>query len=330
MTIPSAIWLAGGHFVPFRAPHALSGPTMGTVYHITIHGNLSQGVEKIQTAVDKRLGEIERSMSAWIPDSEISTINKMPENGWIPLSGEFDKVLGAALALSRKTDGAFDVTVGPLVNLWGFGPDENEKIPSPDQVRDVLKRIGYRNLENNGQRLKKNFPGMYLDFSAVMQGYGVDQIAALLEKNGIDDYSIEIGGEIRVKGKNPKGNPWVVGIETPAENAPQGADFISAVHLTSGALSTSGSYRIFREDPSGRRSHIIDPRTGEALHSDLVSVTVYAPTCMEADGAATALMVMGVTDGLKWVEDQKGMEALFVVRKSFAEFEQIMSSGFER
>lgn len=306
----------------------LSGPTMGTEYHVTIHGNLPQDLTKLKAAIDACLQAISQSMSPWIDNSEISKVNKMPSHQWIPLSEEFHKVLQASLTLSKKTKGAFDVTVGPLVRLWGFGPGEGSEAPSDEQIQEARDRMGYQHLEISGRQLKKGRSNMDLDFSAIAKGFGVDEVADLFKEFGILNYSVEIGGDVAVNGVSPKGFPWVVGIEKPMENAGRGENFVTTVQLTHGALATSGSYRLFRQDGSVKRSHIIDPRSGRATYSKLVSVTVLAPTCMEADGVATALMVMGVEEGIRWVEEREGIEALFLVESVPEKFEVMMSSGF--
>ncbi|OGQ26107.1 MAG: hypothetical protein A3I75_07315 [Deltaproteobacteria bacterium RIFCSPLOWO2_02_FULL_50_16] len=306
----------------------LQGWTMGTEYHIVLPDPGAQDLEGLKDAITARLEEINQIFSTWREDSEVSKINQGPYGKWIPISEELDVVLRHSLQLSKKTGGAFDVTIGPLVNLWGFGPYEEFLPPSPEEIQEARRSVGYEHLTLGKRRLQKTLPHMYLDFSAVAKGYGVDAIARLIEGHGLSHYSVEIGGEVVVKGLNPRRRPWTIGIETPTEGAPYGADFISALSLGHGAIATSGSYRIYREEDPQKGSHIIDPDTGEALQTDLVSVTVQAPTCLEADALATALMVMGAEKGLAWVEKQPGIEALFLVKKGPSRFDQVLSKGF--
>lgn len=309
--------------------YSLQGETMGTTYHITLPGRLPAKLDRIEQEIDQRLQEIDQTFSTWIPDSELSRINRAPAEAPIPISAEFHRLLLAATDLSRRTGGAFDVTVGAIVNLWGFGPTESAERPTEEEIREALSRIGYHNLEIGPLSLKKRAPNIYLDFSAIAKGFGVDEVAHLLERYGVANYSIEIGGEVRVQGVNAKGLPWVIGIEKPEEGLTRGAALIGAIDLTEGAVATSGSYRIFKQYRGETFPHIIDPRTGRPVQSNLVSVTVLAPTCTEADGIATALMVMGIEEGLPWAEAEADVEALFLVQdRATQELQQYTTRGF--
>jgi thiamine biosynthesis lipoprotein len=233
-----------------------------------------------------------------------------------------------ALQLSEETGGAFDMTLGPLVNLWGYGPESGDSFPTRAEIESAMSRCGREKLSLGGTTLVKQMAGVELDLSGIAKGYGVDEVARILRENGITRYLVEIGGEVAALGRNPQGEPWSVGIERPDEAAPQGASFIARVNLTEGALATSGSYRRFSRKDGRRSHHILDPRTGEPTRSSLVSVTVYAPDCMNADGIATALMVMGVEEGLRWVESREGVEALFLESREEGGYAQSLSSGF--
>lgn len=301
---------------------------MGTTYTITVHGAPADELVGLPAEIEARLGAINKSMSTWDPASEISRVNEMPAGQWMTVSEDFDRVLNAALALSEATQGAFDVTVGPLVNLWGFGPMAHDEPPDAAAIAAAQRRVGYGKLVVNGRRLSKREQGMYLDFSAIAKGYGVDAIAEILRRRGVGNYLVEIGGEVTVAGQAPGGEPWAIGIERPEENEPRGAALHGVVHLTHGALATSGSYRRFRRRQAEKSHHIIDPRTGFSTHSSLVSVTVLAPDCMTADGIATALMVMGTKAGLRWVETRPGVEALFLEATPEGGFAQRLSPGF--
>jgi thiamine biosynthesis lipoprotein len=308
----------------------LTGETMGTTYTVTAHGTPANELAGLPAEIEARLRAINKSMSTWDPASEISRINKMPAGQRVTVSEDFDRVLSAALSLSEATGGAFDVTVGPLVNLWGFGPTPRDQPPSAAALAAARRRVGYGNLAVNGRSLTKRIEGMYLDFSGIAKGYGVDAVAEILRRRGIGNYLVEIGGEVVVSGQAPGGKSWTIGIERPEENAPRGAELYAVVHLTRGALATSGSYRRFKSRRTQKRHHIIHPRTGMSTNPALVSVTVFAADCMTADGIATALMVMGVDAGLRWVESRPGVEALFLVATPKGGFAQWLSPGFGR
>ncbi len=303
---------------------------MGTTYTITVHGAPADALAALPAEIEARLRAINKSMSTWDTASEISRINEMPPGQWVTVSEDFDRVLKAALSLSEATEGVFDVTVGPLVNLWGFGPMARDKPPDAAAIADAQRRVGYRNLVVNGRRLSKRVKDMYLDFSAIAKGYGVDALAEILRRRGVGNYLVEIGGEVTVAGRAPGGEPWAIGIERPEENVLRGAALHGVVQLTQGALATSGSYRRFKRRQAEKSHHIIDPRTGFSTNSSLVSVTVFAPDCMTADGIATALMVMGTKAGLRWVETRPGVEALFLEATPQGGFAQQLSPGFRK
>jgi thiamine biosynthesis lipoprotein len=308
----------------------LLGETMGTTYTVSAHGAPSDVLAGLPAEIEARLRAINKSMSTWDPASEISRINEMPAGQRVTVSEDFDRVLSTALSLSEATDGAFDVTVGPLVNLWGFGPTAHDQPPSAAALAAARRRTGYGNLIVNGRSLTKRVAGMYLDFSGIAKGYGVDAVAEILHRRGIGNYMVEIGGEVAVAGREPGGEPWAIGIESPEENAARGAALYAVVHLTQGALATSGSYRRFKRRRAQKSHHIIDPRTGMSTNSGLVSVTVFAADSMTADGIATALMVMGAEAGLQWVEARPGVEALFLEATPDGGFAQRLSPGFGR
>ncbi len=311
--------------------HTLLGETMGTTYQVLFRGELPNGIEEVQKRIDSKLQEINDAMSTWKEDSEISKINRAPAGEWIPISKQLYPVLKTSLDLSRKTGGAFDITVGPIANLLGFGPTKPATLPTPHELEEASHRVGYLNLEIESQRIEKKIPDMYLDVSGIAPGYGVDALATVLREYGITHYSVEIGGEVAVQGTRGKKAPWVVGIEKPLKESSPYSELIHSVSMTHGALATSGTYRTFKKYQGGEISHIIDPRSGKPTQTDLVSVTVYAPTCMEADGIATALMVLGVEEGMLWVEKQEGIEALFIRAKVGSNrLEQVMSSGFKK
>lgn len=308
----------------------LRGETMGTIYTVTANGARAEALAGLSAEIEARLRAINRSMSTWDPDSEISRINRAPAGQRVTVSEDFGRVLEAALSLSAATDGAFDVTVGPLVNLWGFGPPALDRPPGAAALAAARRRVGYGKLLVEGRSLTKRVEGMYLDFSGIAKGYGVDAVAEILRRRGVANYLVEIGGEVAVSGRAPGGDPWAIGIERPEENAARGAALSAVARLTGGALATSGSYRRFKLRGARKSHHLIDPRTGMPADSALVSVTAFAPDCMTADGIATALMVMGTEAGLRWVEARPGVEALFLEATPDGGFVERLSSGFGR
>lgn len=300
----------------------LDGETMGTVWHVTLaepKGEISQA--EVQKKIEESLREIDTRMSTWKEYSELSRINAEEEiDGEISLSPVLTKVLQTALDVAEKSGGAYDITVGPLVNLWRFGPDSEktaeERLPTDTEIQAAQEKMGYAALkltvETDGTgKLRRQKPGLYIDLSSIAKGYGVDRAAEALERLGITSYMVEVGGEVRAAGKNPQNQPWRIGIETPV---PGISALYGVVELENAALATSGDYRNFRQEGEKRLSHIIHPRTGRPVEHSLVSVSVLAENCMLADAWATALMVLGAEEGRK-VAEKENISALFLLQK---------------
>jgi thiamine biosynthesis lipoprotein len=270
----------------------LAGATMGTRYHITwLEAPGQPTAEEVHLGVEALLEAVNASMSTYREDSEISRFNRADPDAWFPVSADFAAVFAMARAVSQASGGAYDVTVAPLVDLWGFGPDMGSEIPPPDTVAAAMAMVGESRLEFDGQRRALRKPAnMGLDFSSIAKGYCVDKLADWLQAQGMRDYLVEIGGEIRVAGLNPHGRQWRVAVEKPE---PMQREVMSAVTLTDAAIATSGDYRNFFEVEGVRYSHTIDPRTGAPVQHELVSVTVVHPSAALADAWATALTVLG-------------------------------------
>lgn len=271
----------------------LSGKTMGTSYNITLaNPDKTLDLTHLQDVINQELLKINQLMSTYIPDSELSRFNHQVKVGeWYPLSAETYAVLDYSLQLSEQTKGAFDVTVAPLINLWGFGYQKKTTFPSDEEILDALTSIGYQYIElDQATRSVKKLRPVTVDLSAVAKGYGVDHIAQVLDSKNVQHYLVEIGGEIRVKGQNKEGNAWRIGIETPALHQ-SGAQKIIA--LNNLAVATSGDYRNFFEKDGVRYSHTIDPLTGKPVIHNIASLTVLHEQTMEADALATAFMAMG-------------------------------------
>ncbi|GGC02888.1 thiamin biosynthesis lipoprotein ApbE [Marinobacterium zhoushanense] len=301
------------------------GLTMGTSFSIRWVDTEPGRVETLRPKVGELLKAVNQHMSTYIPDSELSLFNKAPAGSRVALSEGLAHVVRAALKLSGQTDGAYDVTVGPLVNLWGFGPDGRVvNAPTPEQLETMRSRVGYQSLTLSADGHLTKVGDQYVDLSSIAKGYGVDLIAQLLEQQGIGSYLVEIGGELRAKGLKPDGSDWRVAIESPVEGVREIERVISVKDI---GIATSGDYRNYFEQDGVRFSHTIDPRTGYPIRHRLASVTVLRPTCMEADALATALMVLGEEEGLRFAQE-RNIAAFFIVKEDNG-FREISTPEFE-
>lgn len=307
----------------------LSGPTMGTYYQVKV-ANPPAGVTQasLQSGVDQVLGEVNRQISTYDPESELSRFNRNPGTGWIEVSRDLLSVVEEGSRTSRISDGAFDVTVGPLVNLWGFGPDpKTDSVPSDQAIQEAMERVGYERLQLHTEppAFRKERGDMYVDLSALGEGYGADRVAEYLIGRGVTDFMVAVAGAIRVQGHNAKGTPWAIAVEEPT---PGKRAVHRIIQITDEGLSTSGDYRNYFERDGRRYSHEIDPRTGRPVEHRLASVTVISESAMRADALATALMVLGDEQGLAVAEGQ-GIAALFIVRTT-AGFREEATAAFAR
>jgi thiamine biosynthesis lipoprotein len=283
--------------------------------------------EDLQRDVDACLLDVNRKMSTYDPESELSRFNRHPHDDWFDVSAETATVVRRAQEIGEKTGGAFDVTVGPLVNLWSFGPDSTPgDVPSELELAAVRENVGWHLLEvrDSPPGLRKRSAGVYVDLSAIAKGFGVDRVAALLDRRGVKAYMIEIGGEVRTRGAKRGGSPWRIGIERPVSFA---RSLHKVVRLTDRALATSGDYRNFFEVDGVRYSHTIDPLTGRPVEHNLASVSVITTSCMEADAWATALGVLGPDAAYRYAE-QNGLDVLLIVRQNGG-FQEQVSPGFK-
>lgn len=304
------------------AIQSFSGSTMGTVYNVRAVGSAAGlNVAVLQQQVDLRLAAINQEMSTYLPDSEISRFNCYAGDDWFTVSAETALVVAAGLDVSRDTQGAFDVTVGPLVNLWGFGPaGRADERPTDQAIAECQARVGYTRLEVRQEppALRKRRADMYVDLSAIAKGFAVDEVAKLLERHAVRSYLVEIGGEVRTRGRKPDGGGWRIGIERPVAAV---RELECIVELDDRSLATSGDYRNFFERQGRRYSHEIDPRTGRPVEHALISVSVLADDCLTADAWATALLVLGPDAALSAAR-QRGLEVLCMVRSGDGWMEQ--------
>jgi len=269
----------------------LEGETMGTTYSVLVNHSKGKALlADLQNLVEDQLEKINASMSTYRTDSEISLFNQSTSTDWQPASQELVEVIHKALEISRHSNGAFDITVAPLVNLWGFGPDgQPETIPDQHQIDQLLEHVGYQHLhcQREPPSIRKDTPLVQIDLSAIAKGYAVDQICDLLHRQGFRDILVEIGGELRATGVRPGKTPWQAGIESPR---PGKRTVSRELVLADMALATSGDYRNFFVLGNRQYSHTIDPRTGWPVEHPVTSVSVLAESCMAADAWATALM----------------------------------------
>ncbi|MCC2605145.1 FAD:protein FMN transferase [Planctobacterium marinum] len=303
----------------------LSGPTMGTTYNIKYWSENTTDSTLLQQRIDDELVHINKLMSTYDPASELSMLNQTKSTEPYPLSSETLVVVEEALRIGKLSNQYLDITVGPLVNLWGFGPQARpEVIPSDVDIDAARARVGIDKLSVSGNSLSRAHPDMYVDLSTVAKGYGVDQVAEIVASFGIDNYLVEIGGEMRVAGVKRNGQAWRIAIEKPVslERAIQ-----EIITVGNNAIATSGDYRNYYEEDGMRYSHLIDPKTGKPIQHNLVSVTVVHPSCLTADGYSTAIAVMGKDAGLAMALEND-LAVLLITREN-GEFKEYTTPGFD-
>ena len=278
------------------------GQIFGTSYHFKYKYR-----ENLEQVLINELKDVDNALSSFNKNSIISKVNR---NEAVALNEKFTTVFNLAQEVSKETDGAFDITVWPLVNIWGFGTKQRTAVDSA-QIDSLLPYIGYKKIAIEGGKVVKKDARTQLDFSAIAKGYGVDCVARVLDKYGVKDYMLEIGGEVVVKGKNAEGKAWGIGLQKPKSGA-QGETFQTVIHLDKGALATSGNYYNFYEKDGKKYAHTIDPKTGRPVVHSLLSATVYAPSCAEADAYATAFMVMGTEKAIMLLKKHPRLQAFLI------------------
>jgi thiamine biosynthesis lipoprotein len=304
----------------------LSGPTMGTTYNIKyiVQPDIPSA-EAIQTEVDRLLEEVNDQMSTYRKDSELSRFNQYQGSEPFTVSEQTATVVKEAIRLNQLTEGALDVTVGPLVNLWGFGPEARpEVVPSDAELAERKAKTGIHHLSVQGNQLIKTLPNLYVDLSTIAKGWGVDVVADYIQSQGIHNYMVEVGGEIRLKGVNREGIPWRIAVEKPSVEERAIQEIIEPGDM---AIATSGDYRNYFERDGVRYSHIIDPTTGKPIANKVVSVTVLDKSSMTADGLATGLMVLGDVKGME-VANQNNIPVLMIVKTDDG-FKELVSKAYQ-
>jgi FAD:protein FMN transferase len=323
------IWLVSACSQPNEVI-ALSGNTMGTTYNIKLnaHDGLLEA-KALKAEIDLALEQVNDQMSTYRKTSELSQFNQLANGEAVQVSSDTIKVITEGKRLHELTSGALDITLGPLVNIWGFGPDKKPlTLPTDDAIAAVRVKTGMDGFsiqvsEGQASLLKKK-DGLYIDLSAIAKGFGVDKIASLLDQHQVSGYLVEIGGELRIKGTKTDKSPWRIAIEQPTTD---GREIQQVITPGTMGLATSGDYRNYFEDEGQRFSHLIDPRSGKPIKHTLASVTVLHPECMTADGLATAMMVLGTQASLALAKEQN--LAIMLIEKQQQGFQVFYSEAFK-
>ena len=299
---------------------------MGTSYRVTVPGADANSEGEVGSHVRREFERVDALMSTYRTDSELSRFNRHASTDPYRLSHETFSVLALAQATSELTGGAFDITVGRLVDAWGFGPSGETDPPSDAALSEMMNNTGWRKLTLSGQQQSaiKETSKLECDLSAIAKGYAVDRVAAALEALGYHDYLVEAGGEVRAGGNSPSGKPWRVGVERPDAS---GRLVQRILHLSETGVATSGDYRNFRQAGGERFGHVLDPRTGRPATSKVASATVLDPSAARADAFATAMLVLGEASGIALAEEHD-LSVLLIVRDGAASLREVPSSRF--
>lgn len=302
----------------------LQGEAQGTYYSITYFDNENRHFQK---EIDSVLHDFDLSVSMWVPTSIISKVNNNDTS--VVLDQYFIDNFNLSEEVSLASGGSFDCTVAPLVKAWGFGFDETKHVDQ--HIIDSIKEfVGYQKVKIENGKVFKEDPRMSIDFNAIAQGYSVDVIAAFLESKGINNYLIDIGGEVKGKGQKPDGSFWMVGIEKPAANMDSDRTLKAVVALKNKSIATSGNYRKYYEENGARYSHTINPKTGYPVQHSLLSASVMADNTAIADAYATAFMVMGFEKSREFVDNHKNMDAFFIYSDDAGVTQTYLTNGFRK
>ncbi len=307
--------------------YTISGKTMGTYYTIKLISNKAVSVSSLKQKVDMRLKEVNKKLSMYDTESELSEFNQIEVGTPFNISSDFFTIILSAEKLYHLTQGSWDGTVKPLVDLWGFGIKKRKNIiPDSQQINTALLNTGFNHIQIKQPRVILKLKAITLDLGSIAKGYGVDTIADLLSTSRIKHFLVEIGGELRASGKNKKGKNWSVGISKP-DKFFANQDLYKIIQLKNSAIATSGNYRNFFELNGKTYSHIIHPKTGFPVDNNIVSASVVSKACTFADGLATALMVMDIQKGLSLVNQIEGTECL-IIQKNGEKFTGHYSKNF--
>ena len=305
-----------------------SGQTMGTTYTIKIissHSNI--GCNELKFGIDSVLENVNRQMSTWDSNSEISILNQNESISPILVSTEFYNIVEMAQSISVKTGGIFDITIYELMSLWGFGPTPKIGVPNLDDINQVLISIGYEKIILSQNHIQKTDSKIKLDLNAIAKGYGVDQVFKWINSQGYSELFVEIGGEVKCSGRNQNNKYWSIGIENPTGGNKHNQIFAAIIYSDGGAVATSGNYRNFVNINGEILGHTINPKTGYPIQTDVLSVTVLSDLCMVADAWATALMVMDYDTGLKMVNENHDIKAIWILNNKDGSRRLVRSDG---
>jgi thiamine biosynthesis lipoprotein len=310
-----------------------NGSTMGTTYHISIVGDAIDASQRVNiaTMVDSVLYHYNSVLSTYESQSEISRFNRATTTDPIVVSGKLLNVVHAGQTFCEASKGAFDITVAPIVNFFGFGFEPGEdRFPTVEEIDSWLQLTGCDKLELADNTISKTDPRVSIDLSAIAKGDASDHVADFLNALGYENLFVEIGGEVKTLGMNKHDQPWKIGIDRPTFDGEPGANLQHIIQLSDMAVASSGDYRNYREIEGKRISHTVDPRTGSPIDHTLASVSVITNTCMIADALATSVMVMGPEEGLSWLENYPDAEGLLIIRESNGLFKELMTTGFKQ
>jgi FAD:protein FMN transferase len=304
--------------------YAVAGTAQGTTYSVIYYGYDSVVTKSM---IDSVLISLDSSLSLYKPYSRINQFNNSKSG--IVLDKHLLSVIKKSITTYTETKGLFDITVQPLVQAWGFGVTKTNTVPDATSLKNILSCVNTKLLQLKGNRLMKTKPCVKIDLNGIAQGYSVDVLASFLEKHGVKNYIVELGGEIRVKGrKQPSGEKMKIGIESPNEDAFENHPMQKIIALDKGAITTSGSYRKYYESNGQKITHLINPKTGYPQKNELISVTVYARDAMTADAYDNALMLMGLQQALAFVEKRKDLAAYLVYKNANGNIADTASSAF--
>lgn len=320
-----AIFLLSACQTPKSEYSRVSGFAQGTTYNITYENSTNKDYSQ---AIDSILKAFDKSLSTYDSTSIISRMNA--NDNLVEADDWFVDVFNKSAEISAISDGAFDITVGPVVRVWGFG---NGPVAKHDtaHIDSLLQFVGMEKVKLDGRKLVKQMPGVQIDVNAIAQGYSVDVVCDFFDKQGIKNYLVEIGGEVRGKGTNAKDKLWHIGIDRPSDgNLSPGADLQAIIEIDNKALATSGNYRKFFVEDGVKYAHTIDPKTGFPARNTLLSATVVCDDCISADGYATAFMVLGVDKSKELAQKLKGIEVYFVYSNQQGDYEVFFSEGMKK
>jgi len=296
----------------------LSGETMGSAWTVKIAGALPAPADKLHAGIQGEFDRVDRALSTYRPDSALSRFNNDDRGEWVDIDRDLARVMYFGLLVAEDSGGAYDITVGPLVNLWGFGPERSHRrLPPAAEIEAARARVGWRKLEVDRKKLRaRKAPGVRVDLSSLGKGYGVDKVAEYLDGLGVTNYLIDLSGKLRAHGANAAGKPWRVAVEQPGADDPTGAPRTvpAVVTMYNSSIATSGDYRRYFETGGKHYSHIIDPRTGYPVTHQTLSATVQVASCLSADAFATAFMVMPPADAMR-LANERHFRALLIHRE---------------